>query len=150
MKPYKNLFKDVLTEEIKTVPDDGDDTQISDQEAYEMSLDADTPKDALDPNPSDFTRITKENVEKAKSWIAKFEEFSLLINDINNPNSFNKFINQVDREGSPFRGIVRSETKRITRLAEECTSVAEVLKSYVIGSEKKERELLQQFPNLTN
>jgi hypothetical protein len=44
--------------------------------------------------------------------------------------------------------VVRSQGKRVTRIAEEAAGMAEVLASHVVGSDRKERELLQQFPNL--
>ena len=62
--------------------------------------------------------------------------------------SFNQFINRVDREGSPFQGIVRSQSKRVTRISEELMALVEHLNSNIIGSERKMKQLMQQFPNL--
>lgn len=122
----------------------------SEEEAFQNNLDKDTDPSQYDVNPVSFQRVTQENVEKAREWSKKFEEIANLINDDSDDTteSFNQFINRVDREGSPFQGIVRSQSKRVTRVAEELTSLVEHLNSHIIGSERKMKQLMQQFPNL--
>ena len=54
------------------------------------------------------------------------------------PESLNSKINDLELKNSvPFRGVVRREEKRITKLAENLRGLAEVFKSVVIGSKKK-------------
>lgn len=122
----------------------------SEDKAFKQSLDSETDPSQYDVNPVSFQRVTQENVEKAREWAKKFEEISELINDdsTDSTESFNQFINRVDREGSPFQGMVRSQSKRVTRIAEELTSLVEHLNSHIIGSERKMKQLMQQFPNL--
>ena len=145
---FKKQFLGLLTEDIdlddeEEKNDDVDDLDLSsddpspeqEEKAFVNSLDDDTDPDEYDVNPNSFKAINHENIEEAKKWIKILEDFADLINSVDNDTSLNHFLNRVDREGSAFRGVVRSQGKRVTRIAEE-------------ASDRKERELLQQFPNL--
>jgi hypothetical protein len=153
---FKNVFTKILKEELNAVnPQDADlDIDINDADAkdsaFKDTLDDGTDPSEFDVNPVSYRKITEENVRKAQEWAELFEQFAQKINSDEEigEESFHRFINRVDREGSPFRGIVRSETKKVTRIAQELSSISETLRSYIIGSEKKSRELMQQFPNL--
>jgi hypothetical protein len=151
---FKNQLVSLLTEDINAPFEDEeeeiyapDDTEVSD-EAFAGTLDDDTDPEDYDVNPNSFKKLNKSNIEEAKKWINILNDFADLINSIDDTDSLNHFLNRVDREGSAFRGVVRSQGKRVTRIAEEASGMAEVLGSHVVGSEKKERELLQQFPSL--
>lgn len=152
---FKDVFSKVLKEDLNDpmlddqLPLDVNDVESKDT-AFKDTLDDGTDPSEFDVNPVSYRKITEENVAKAQQWADIFEQFAQKINsdDEGGEESFHQFINRVDREGSPFRGIVRSETKKVTRIAQELSSISETLKSYIIGSEKKSRELMQQFPNL--
>lgn len=147
---FKTHFTKLLSEEIDDDLDVNSDDISPDQEreAFVNTLDDDTDPDEYDVNPNSFKQINHENIEEASKWIKILEDFADLINSVENDDSLSHFLNRVDREGSAFRGVVRSQGKRVTRIAEEASAMAEVLRSHVVGSERKERELLQQFPNL--
>lgn len=145
---FQKSFLKLLKEDIDARDPVVEPTEDVENQAFVDSLDDDTDPSEYDINPGSFKEISKENVETAKKWIKILEDFAELINGLNNPNSLNHFLNDVDREGSAFRGIVRSQGKRVTRMAEESAAMAEVLASNVVGSDRKQRELLQQFPNL--
>lgn len=150
---FENIFKKILKEDLQAdlAPDEVDfNDPVAQDDAFTSTLDDGTDPSEFDVNPVSYRKITEENVNKAQEWADIFEQFAQKINsDVDGGDeSFHQFINRVDREGSPFRGIVRSETKKVTRIAQELSSIAETLKSYIIGSEKKSRELMQQFPNL--
>lgn len=109
----------------------------SDEEAWKASLDKGT-------NPSDFdvednpqVKVDSSGIEAANAWIAKLEEMAEFVNGTG-PESLNSKINDLELKNSvPFRGVVRREEKRITKLAENLRGLAEVFKSVVIGSKKK-------------
>ena len=151
----KNIFKEqfdkLLTEDLEEKPnrydDLGDDPDQS-QDAFEDTLDDETNPEDYDINPNDVRKIGRENIVEATKWVQILNDFADLINSVQDKDSLNNFLNRVDREGSAFRGIVRSQGKRTTRIAEEAAAMAQVLESHIIGYDKKERELLQQFPNL--
>lgn len=140
------LTEDVDDEELDLSQDDP--TPEQEEKAFVNGLDDGTDPDEYDVNPNSFKQINHENIDEATKWIKILEDFADLINSVENETSLNHFLNRVDREGSAFRGVVRSQGKRVTRIAEEASGMAEVLRSHVVGSDRKERELLQQFPNL--
>lgn len=103
-----------------------------------------------DANPTDFDAasnpnhaISTQNIEVAKTWVAKIEEFKKFINGLE-PDSLHSQMNKMDRDGSVFRGIIKSESKKIIKIAEALGSFNEILRSYIIGSEKKTRDLNSQ------
>lgn len=147
---FQTHFAKLLSEDIDEDLDVTNDeiTPEQEQDAFNGTLDDETDPSDYDVNPNSFKQINHENIEEATKWIKILEDFADLINSVENDDSLNHFLNRVDREGSAFRGVVRSQGKRVTRIAEEASAMAEVLRSHVVGSERKERELLQQFPNL--
>lgn len=145
---FKNTFLSLLNEDIESKEDSLQSDPESERQAFVNTLDPDTDPSEYDITPSSVRSIGRMHVEDAKKWVQILNDFADLINSGENPDSLNNFLNKVDREGSAFRGIVRSQGKRVTRIAEECAAMAQVLESNIIGSAKKERELLQQFPNL--
>jgi hypothetical protein len=148
----KEIFKEQFISLLQEALDDTEgglmDEPESSGEAFQGTLDDGTDPSEYDTNPNTIRTLTKANVEEAKKWVQILNDFAHLINSLEDPDSLNNFLNKVDREGSSFRGIVRSQGKRVTRIAEEAAGMAQVLESHIIGSDKKERELLQQFPNL--
>lgn len=151
---FEHQFKQLVNEDInqietQTISDPLESSPENERRAFVKSLDEGSDPDDFDINPSSFKQITEDNLEEANKWIDILESFASSINDVDNKSSLNHFLNRVDREGSPFRGIVRSQSKRVTRIAEECDALGQVISSFVISSDKKKRELLQQFPNLS-
>jgi hypothetical protein len=157
----ENYFKKLIKEELddrnvgvgEQSPEDSLVNNLgnpeAEDEAFKNNLDDDTDPSQFDVNPVSFKKITEENIQKARDWASKFEEMADYINNEGDESeSFNQFINRVDREGSPFQGIVRSQSKRVTRISEELMALVEHLNSNIIGSERKMKQLMQQFPNL--
>ena len=108
-----------------------------DEQAWQASLDKGTdPKDFETPdNPQ--LNIDASGVDAARSWVSKLEEMAEFVNGTG-PESLNSKINDLELKNSvPFRGVVRREEKRITKLAENLRGLAEVFKSVIIGSQKK-------------
>jgi hypothetical protein len=115
--------------------------QNDDTAAWEKSLDKGTnPKDFETPDNPQHT-IDTTGIQAAHEWIQKLEEMAHFVNGTG-PESLNSQINQLEIKNSvPFRGIVRREEKRITKLAENLRGLAEVFKSVVITSEKKIKDV---------
>ena len=148
-KYFQKLLKEDIRDESEMTGDPSlDATPEEERDAFRSSLDDDISAEDYDVNPQSFRAISDKNIEEAREWIEYLEKFAGMINDYENTSSLNHFLNRVDREGSVFRGIVRSQGKRLTRMAEEAAAMAEVIGSHVVGSERKTRELMQQFPNL--
>jgi len=117
--------------------------EVSDSEAWSKSL-------APTSNPDDFNTaenpqhaISHQNIEIAKQWVSKIDEFKKFINGLE-PDSLHVQLNNMDRDGSSFRGIVKAESKRLIKIAEALGGFNEILRSYIIGSDKKARDLNAQ------
>ena len=135
-KNIKGLKENVMEAPAADAPAQNDDTA-----AWEKSLDKGTdPKDFETPGNPQHT-IDTTGIQAAHEWIQKLEEMAHFINGTG-PESLNTQINQLEIKNSvPFRGIVRREEKRITKLAENLRGLAEVFKSVVITSEKKIKDV---------
>lgn len=138
------LGKNKLAEKKKTMKEAAGDMPAApedgDSEAWKKSLDKGT-------NPADFDtadnpqhEVDVSGIAAAHEWIKKLVEVAEFVNGTG-PESLNSQINQLELKNSvPFRGVVRREEKRITKLAENLRGLAEVLKSVVITSEKKVKD----------
>ena len=139
MNPFEKHFKATLVTEADETPEPAV-SNPADAAAWEKSLDHGTdPQDfnaAINP---EFGAMS-QNLELVKQWIHRIEEFRHFINGLDG-DSLNAQINKLDRSGSVFKGLVRSEENRIIRLAEDLAGIAEVFKAYMIGSEKKMRDM---------
>lgn len=136
---YATATKMAMKEAVGDVPTPAGD-EMSDEEAYKRTLDKGT-------NPADFDvadnpqlNVDSSGVDAAREWITRLESMAEFVNGTG-PDSLNSQINQLEIKNSiPFRGVVRREEKRITKLAENLRGLAEVFKSVVITSEKKVKD----------
>ena len=113
-----------------------DDTE-GDEAAFRKSLDPETDPKAFDGAKNPAIRLDTEGVQKAKEWIERLENMATFINGMDE-NSLNAQINSLEMRNSiPFKGIVRREEKRITKLAENLRGLAELFKTVVTSSGKK-------------
>lgn len=151
MSPFEKHFKTALVTEADdmTPPVDGADVPVpvadpADAEAWKTSLDSGTNPDdfATAPNP-EFGAVN-QNLQLVKGWVERIEAFKEFINGHEAKDSLNVQINNLDRSGSVFKGLVRSEENRIIRLAEDLAGLAEVFKAYMIGSGKKIRDMRER------
>lgn len=65
-------------------------------------------------------------------WVEKLDEFVIFINDPMNTESI-KYITDSAATGSILEKIKNSEARRLTRVATECSALAQSLRSYIIG-----------------
>lgn len=137
---YATATKMAMKESIGYEAAPAADPEMSDEEAYKRSLDKGTDPAEFDVAPNPQLKVDSSGVEAARSWISKLEEMAEFVNGTG-PESLNSQINQLEIKNSvPFRGVVRREEKRITKLAENLRGLAEVFKSVVITSEKKVKD----------
>jgi len=105
--------------------------------AYGKTLDPNTKPDAFDGAKNPALKLDTEGVAKAREWIKKLDDMATFINGTDE-NSLNAQINALEMRNSiPFKGIVRREEKRITKLAENLRGLAELFKTVVTSSGKK-------------
>jgi len=143
-KNFEGAFKKLLIEDQnasvqpRPAAPTGDDA-----EAWQRSLSADTDPASFDPASNPQPQISQQNIEIARQWVDRIEDFKKFINGLE-PDSLAVQLNKMERDGSVFRGIVKSESKRLIKIAEALGGFNEILRSYIIGSEKKARELHSQ------
>jgi hypothetical protein len=114
--------------------------EVDDSEAWKQSLDKSTDPKDFDVADNPQLGVDSSGITAAHEWIQKLVEMAEFVNGTG-PESLNSQINQLELKNSvPFRGVVRREEKRITKLAENLRGLAEVLKSVVITSEKKVKD----------
>jgi len=105
--------------------------------AYGKTLDPNTKPDAFDGAKNPALKLDTEAVAKAREWIKKLDDMATFINGTDE-SSLNAQINALEMRNSiPFKGIVRREEKRITKLAENLRGLAELFKTVVTSSGKK-------------
>ena len=138
------LGKSKLAEKKKTMKEAAGDMPAApegeDSEAWKKSLDKGTNPEDFDTADNPQHEVDVSGITAAHEWIKKLVEVAEFVNGTG-PESLNSQINQLELKNSvPFRGVVRREEKRITKLAENLRGLAEVLKSVVITSEKKVKD----------
>jgi len=119
----------------------------TDAAAWEKSLGTGSKPEDFGAASNPQHGISKQNIEVAKDWVRKIDEFKKFINGLE-PDSLHSQMNSMDRDGSVFRGIIKSESRKIIKIAEALGSFNEILRSYIIGSDKKARELQAQTSKL--
>lgn len=136
-KIAENAFNSVLGMEAKPssmhaapAPDEG-------EAAWGKTLDKHTDPKKFDAAHNPALKLDTEGVEKARQWIRKLDDMATFINGTEE-SSLNAQINALEMRNSiPFKGIVRREEKRITKLAENLRGLAELFKTVVTSSGKK-------------
>ena len=114
--------------------------ETDDAEAWKQSLDKDTDPKDFDVEDNPQLSVDMSGISAAYGWVKKLVEMAEFVNGTGSE-SLNSQINQLEIKNSvPFRGVVRREEKRITKLAENLRGLAEVLKSVIITSEKKVKD----------
>lgn len=112
-------------------------TPQDDEKALEQGLDAGTEAKDFSVEPVDIG-VQSGVVKKITEFITKIEEFSKFLNS-ENTDSINKYINEIDKEGSILKGISR-ESSKVTTVAENLASLAEAFRGQLLVAMRKHRE----------
>lgn len=142
---FKKLLKEdaIPNKPLSVPPVNNTPTDESDADAWKKSLDDGTNVSDFEATANPQHSVSKQNLEVAKQWVKKIDDFKSFINGLE-PKSLAVQLNKMDRDGSVFRGIVKSESKRLIKIAEGLGGFNEILRSYIIGAEKKSRDLQAQ------
>ncbi len=135
MNPFKDKFSLLLEQ-----------PEVSDEEAMGASLDQGTDPGAFDvaaPDPAMAQPMTdpgallkQQNQEMTgtlQEWIGRLEEFTDYLNGLD-PSSMQSQLNSAACD-TLFNKIAGSETKKISRVAQDLRSVVESLKSYMLSND---------------
>ena len=131
MNAFKEKFVDLITERLHPGKDLDDDP---------LGLDPGTPEDTFDDvpeNPAIALRKQQygQTISTLRSWIEETERWIEQLNGIDG-DSMNSKLNSVDCD-SILADVARSESKKISRLAQDLSSLSESLKQYLLAAEQK-------------
>jgi len=132
MSRYSRIFTTLLEQDNTTpVPEE---PVVTDGEAFEKQLDPGTDPAAFDVKGGVSHRdtIRLEQVEELQNWIIKIEEFRKYMNGVNG-DSIQAKLNNAECE-TLFTEIARAESKRVSRIAQELSSLEESLKGFILRS----------------
>lgn len=138
-KIFSNTFRKIIVEEDDMLPP----SEAEDNEALEAGLEPETDPSTFNDVPDNpmggiEANATTDSVGKLNQWITKIEEFIEYLNGLS-PNSVNFELNRADCS-SIMSDVQRSESKKISRVAQDLSSLSEALKQYLLGAERKARE----------
>ena len=144
MSIFSKRFKRVLTEQPELPapgavgPVGAEEPPVDDEGAFNASLDPET--DAGEFNDvdgalaaaSDLQRQQSEGqINSIKEWVGQIEEFIGFLNGLDE-SSIQAQLNDAACD-TLFNDVARSETKKISRLAQDLSSLSESLKGYILS-----------------
>jgi hypothetical protein len=142
MSHFSHKFLKVLKEDYPPATAEGEDeSPESDEEAFNASLDPETPEGTFNDVPTnpvaEFEAEQQANtINILTTWIGNVESFIEQLNGLS-PDSMNAQLNQTDC-GSILSDVARSESKKISRLAQDLSSLGESLKQYLLAAQNKD------------
>lgn len=144
MTRFANKFLTILeNDEMKDGGNmkESDEMAAQDRQAFDAGLDQDTPAGTFDDVPenpvAEFEQSQKANaVNVLTTWVGSVEEFIERLNGLN-PDSMNAQLHRTDC-GSIMSDVARSESKKISRIAQDLSSLGEALKQYLLTAQNKQ------------
>jgi len=132
MKVFQNKFLHLLSEE---------DDIAADQQAFDAGLDAETPDGSFNDVPDNpvaqfQAQQAANTIATISTWIGEVENFIEYLNGLDE-GSMNSQLNRTDC-GSILADVQRSESKKISRLAQDLSSLGESLKQYLLAAKNKD------------
>ena len=135
---FANKFKLVLEEEIPAPPVDdsaGVPVGLPDDSASPDSQTIDAVSDVAPSPVGDYKRAESDRMKsELQDWVAKISEVNEYLNGMETE-SLQKKLNGADCD-TLFADISRSETKKISRIAQDLSGLIESLKGYILSSDE--------------
>jgi len=112
-------------------------------DALDRGLDGTVPPSAIDdvaPTPEHQIEAqrTQASVGTIREWITKAEDFIEWCNGLN-PGSVNSILNSANCDDI-LNDVRRTESKKISRLAQDLSSFSESLKQYLLSAQSREQD----------
>ena len=139
MSSFQHKFLKIIQEEEEDPTMDA--SSAADKEAFAAGLDDGTPPEAFDDVPAnpiaDFeAQQSAKTIGVLTNWVNNVEGFIEQLNGLS-PDSMNAQLNQTDC-GSIMSDVARSESKKISRIAQDLSSLGESLKQYLLTAQNKD------------
>mgnify|MGYP003647576840 CR=1 FL=1 len=109
-------------------------TLDSGTDAKDFDVEAPAPGQALATPEDALRQQNAQMMEKLQAWIGRMEDFASYLNGLE-PSSIQSQLNDAACD-TLFDKIASSETKKISRVAQDLRSVVEALKAYMLASGK--------------
>lgn len=136
MSTFQNRFLKILTEQ----PEVPVEPEVSETDALAGTLDPGTEPAAYDvpdnPEVALKQQQTARTISTIKTWIDEVEGFIEYLNGTEQ-GSINFTLNSADCD-SLLSDVQRSESKKISRLAQDLSSLGEALKQYLLLANRKQ------------
>ena len=136
MNTYRNRFLNLLNE----APEDIAPVAAPEDAAMEAELDTGTDPATLGAPDNPEIALRKQQsqrtIESLQTWIGEVEGFINYLNGTDE-GSINFALNAADCD-SLMTDVQRSESKKISRLAQDLSSLSEALKQYLLLARRKE------------
>lgn len=97
---------------------------------------SETPPNALDIAPGPGNTGYKAEVDTAKGWISKIDEFVKYLNDTES-GSINAQVNTIDRDNSVFKGIAAKVSDKLARISSDLAELKEIFAGFIISADRK-------------
>lgn len=135
MKVFQNKFINLL-EQDEVTPGAG-----TDEQAFQAGLDDGTDPETFNDVPDNpvakfQAEQTANTVATLETWITEVEVFIEYLNGLDE-GSVNSQLNRVDCD-SILADVRRSESKKISRLAQDLSALGESLKQYLLAAKNKQ------------
>jgi len=135
MKVFQNKFINLLEQ------DDTQQAPQNDAQAFRTGLDDNTDPEAFNDVPDNpvaqfQAQQTANTIGTLQTWISEVESFIEYLNGLDD-SSMNSQLNRVDCD-SVLADVQRSESKKISRLAQDLSGLSESLKQYLLMAKNKE------------
>jgi hypothetical protein len=138
MNPFEKKFMLMLEEDENLPP--APPSAILGDPGLDADADLDSTISAVDDvqdNPGVSWRKDQNNTQRAtiQSWISKVSDFTEFLNGMESE-SIQKQLASADCD-TLFADVSRSETKKITRIAQDLSALQESLKGYLISTDEE-------------
>jgi hypothetical protein len=140
MNVFKKKFLNVLEEAPGPILDDPEGIEAAEGEALASTLEPTTDPSALsipdNPEVALKKQQTERTIQTLTTWIGEVEGFIDYLNGVDE-GSINYALNTADCD-SLMSDVQRSESKKISRLAQDLSSLGEALKQYLLLANRKQ------------
>ena len=136
--PFIKSFVKHLVREADEMQSPEEFTPDQTAQAFEGSLEPDTPADQFDTQGTD-PNVLADAISAVRTWSDKLEEFVKFLNDPKTQ-SLHKVLATQDRPGSLVKGITRKTSDSISRIAGEIAKLKQTLDGFINLAPKKQRD----------
>ena len=137
MSYFEKKFNVLLEQDLAPPPVDAELPPVGEEPGMEDDMATAGAVDDVQSNPAiNYKKeVTAQMTGSIEQWITKIEGFNEWMNGLEG-NSLQAQLNSADCD-TIFNDVARSETKKISRIAQDLSALVESLKGYLLSHEDK-------------